>query len=172
MKKNNLKNQGKKLIILIFIILLLDQITKLIFYKMRIPSNIVDKSSNGYYIIISIIIVSMLIRFIRNDNLFVKTGTKIVLSFGIAGAIGNAIDRIWNKDVIVFIKLGNFININLAYIYIIIAWVGMALILTKNSFKFFKDRKNKEIINEEFEKNKHLIKDKHKEWRGRIICKI
>ena len=163
MKKENLNKQGRKLAILIFILLLCDQITKIIFYKMRMPSNIVDTSNNGYYIIISIIIVSMLIRYIRNDNLFVKAGTKVVLSFGIAGAIGNAIDRIWVKDVIVFIKLGNFVNINLAYVYIIIAWVGMALILTKNSFKFLKDRKNKYIINEEFEKNKHLIKDRHKE---------
>ena len=95
----------------------------------------------------------MIIRYISRDNLFIKLGTKIVLSFGIAGAIGNMIDRIWVGYVLSFIKIGSFFELNLAYIYIVIAWVGMALILTKDSMEFLKERKNKKVLKNENGKN-------------------
>lgn len=143
MKKNERKKQLILITSLILITLILDQITKYIFYKngQAIIPNEIDGSNNGYYIIMSIIVVIMIIRYISNDNSFIKTGTKIVLSFGISGAIGNVIDRIFRGYVIVFIKLGNEVYINLAYIYIVITWVGMAAILAKNSFRFLNDRK-------------------------------
>ena len=139
MKKS--KKDGKTLTIFIIAILIIDQITKIVLYKkgMSITSNSSD--NNGYYIVISIIIVFMIIRYISSDNTFIKMGTKVILGFGIAGAIGNSIDRIWNKNVIVFIKLGEYVNLNLAYIYIFITWVGMAIILAKNSIKFINERK-------------------------------
>ena len=102
----------------------------------------------------SIIIILLILRYIRNDNVFIKLDTKIVLSFAISGAVGNLIDRIWNNDVITFIKLGNYFNLNLSYIYIMIAWIGMAIILTKNSMKIIKDKKNKKVIKDEYKKNK------------------
>ena len=52
------------------------------------------------------------------------------------------LDRIWNKNVIVFINLGKHIELNLAYLYIIVAWIGMAIILTKNTMKILKNEKN------------------------------
>mgnify|MGYP007107323039 FL=1 len=54
---------------------------------------------------------------------------------------GNLIDRIWNKNVIIFMDLGKSIYLNLAYVYILIAWIGLAVILTKNTMKILKDRK-------------------------------
>lgn len=54
---------------------------------------------------------------------------------------GNLIDRIWNKNVIIFMDLGRSIYLNLAYVYILIAWIGFAAILTKNTMKILKDRK-------------------------------
>ena len=110
--------------------------------------------NNGYYIIISIIIVLMIIRYISNENTYIKKGTKTILSLAVAGAIGNMIDRIWNGYVIVFINLGKDFYINFAYIYIIIAWVGMAAILAKNSYLFLKERKNKKVIRDEHKKDK------------------
>ena len=155
MKKDN-KNDNKVLAIFITILLILDQIAKVICYQKGIATTINEsgETNNGYYIVMSIIIVLMILRYIGSNNLFIKLGTKVVLSFAIAGAIGNVIDRIWKGNVIVFIKIANSININLAYIYIIIAWIGMAFILTKNSTRFLNDRKNKKLIKEEFEKNK------------------
>ena len=139
------KKQKNIIIILIVITLFIDQITKILAYKMGIFTINEDDTSinNGYYIIITIIIIIMIIRYISNNNSFIKLDTRIILSFGISGAIGNLIDRIWIRRVITFINLGNKLELNMAYIYIIIAWVGMAAILTKNSSKFIKDRKNK-----------------------------
>ena len=42
-----------------------------------------------------------------------------------------------------FIKITNQINLNLAYIYILIAWVGMAFILTKNTSKMLNEKRVK-----------------------------
>lgn len=146
--------KDKKVLIIIFIItLILDQITKIVAYVngWNITMNS-DSNSNGYYIIMTLIIVIMIIRYIKNDNIFIKTDTKVILTLAISGAIGNLIDRIWNQNVIIFIDLGRSININLAYIYILIAWIGLAGILTKNTMKILKDRKNGEKNG--FEKNK------------------
>ena len=136
------KRHGKMLIILIIATVVLDQITKIWLYKKQIATISDSGNNNGYYIVISLIIVLMIIRYISSDNTFIKLKTKIILSFGIAGAIGNVIDRIWNKNIIVFIKIGDYINLNLAYIYILIAWVGMAVILAKDTVNFMKERKN------------------------------
>lgn len=161
MKKDD-KNHKKVIVIFITILLILDQITKIICYQKGIASTVSDNAeeNNGYYIIMSIIIIIMILRYIGSNNLFIKLGTKIILSFAIAGAIGNMIDRMWNRNVIVFIKIANSTNINLAYIYIIIAWIGMAFILTKDSMRFLNDRKNKKLIKEEFEQNKDTEEDK------------
>ncbi len=155
MKKEKVSHK-KILTTLIIILLIIDQVTKIIFWKkgMTEVTATDENLGKGYYIIISIIIVIMLIRYISNDNTFVKFGTKIVLSFGIAGAIGNVIDRFWLGNVITFIKITDELNFNLAYLYIIIAWVGMAGILAKNSMKFLNERKNKKVIKDEYEKNK------------------
>ena len=136
------KKQKNIIILLIVITLFIDQITKFVSYKMGYIS-VNENSNNGYNILISIIIILMIIRYISNNNLFIKMDTRIILSFGISGAMGNLIDRIWLKKVITFINLGNKLELNIAYIYIIIAWVGMAAILTRNSSKFINDRKNK-----------------------------
>ena len=142
-----MKDKKQKIIIiaLIVVTLLIDQITKFISYK--IGSIIVNENSaninNGYYIIISIIIILMIIKYISNNNSFIKLDTRIILSFGISGAIGNLIDRIWFNKAITFINLENKLELNIAYIYIIIAWVGMAVILTNNSWKMIKDQKSK-----------------------------
>ena len=114
MRKDNKKNHEKIIILIIIVTLIIDQVTKIIAYKQGF--NILSESSNnnGYYIVMSIIIILLILRYIRNDNVFIKLDTKIVLSFAISGAVGNLIDRIWNNDVITFIKLGNYFNLNLS----------------------------------------------------------
>ena len=114
--KNEIKKKFKKivfkiikpfipfLIVIFLIALILDQISKIIAYKngWNISS---EASNNGYNIVITLIIVLMLIRYISNDNTFIKLDTKIILTLAISGAIGNLIDRIWNQNVIIFIVL-------------------------------------------------------------------
>lgn len=128
--------------ILIIILLLIDQITKIIAIKQGWMIRKTDTNGNVQYILTSIIIVLVIIRYIFNNNSFIKIYTRIILSFGISGGIGNLIDRIWNKSVILFINFNN-IELNISYIYILIAWIGMAVILTKDTAKFLQDKKNK-----------------------------
>lgn len=143
-------NKGKKILIIIFFIaLILDQVTKFISYINGWNININNNTSNnGYYIMLTIIIVFMLIKYISNQNTFIKLDTKIILTLAISGSIGNLIDRIWNKNVIVFLDFGKSIYLNLSYIYILIAWVGLAVILTKNTMKILEE--------------KRMIKNEHK----------
>lgn len=138
--------KDKNIVILIVVVLfIIDQITKILAYTKGwiIQNNATYNSNNGYYIVMSIIIIFMIIKYIFSDNSFIKRKTRIVLSFAIAGALGNMIDRIWNKDVLTFFKIGKFINFNLAYIYITVAWVGMAIILTQSTYRILEDKKNK-----------------------------
>ena len=137
--------KDRKILIIIFIIaLVLDQVTKVIGYVNGWNINInSDNSNNGYYIIMTIIIVIMIIRYISNENTFIKLDTKVILTLAISGAIGNLIDRIWNKNVIIFMDLGKSIYLNFAYIYVLIAWIGLAAILTKNTLKILKEKKER-----------------------------
>lgn len=136
------EKQNKKILLIIFLIaLILDQVSKIISYANGWNINLnTDTSNNGYYIVMTIIIVLMIIRYISNENTFIKLDTKIILTLAISGAVGNLIDRIWNQNVIIFIDLGRSIYLNLAYIYILIAWVGLAAILTKNTMKILKEK--------------------------------
>ena len=139
----NEKQRKRILTTIFFIALILDQVAKLISYingwNLNINTN--NNNNNGYYIVMTIIVVIMIIRYISNENTFIKLDTKIILTLGISGAVGNLIDRIWNRNVIIFINLGKSIYLNLSYIYILIAWIGLAAILTKNTMKIIKDRK-------------------------------
>ena len=136
------KKEKYSVCILIIILLLIDQITKIIAIKQGWMIRKTDTNGNVQYILTSIIIVLVIIRYIFNNNSFIKIYTRIILSFGISGGIGNLIDRIWNKSVILFINFNN-IELNISYIYILIAWIGMAVILTKDTAKFLQDKKNK-----------------------------
>lgn len=144
------KKDKKILIVIFFIALILDQISKIIAYKngWNISS---EFSNNGYNIVITLIIVLMLVRYISNDNTFIKLDTKIILTLAISGAIGNLIDRIWNQNVIIFIDLGKSIHLNFAYIYVLIAWIGFAAILTRNTMVIIKNRKK--VKENEYKKN-------------------
>ena len=139
------KKQRKILIIIFIISLLLDQITKFIAYNKQfiIQNSNILVQNRGYLIIISIVIIIMILRYIQNNNTFIKLDTRIILTLAISGIFGNLIDRIWNTEPLMFIKITNQINLNLAYIYILIAWVGMAFILTKNTSKMLNEKRVK-----------------------------
>lgn len=138
-------SKKQKIIILVLItgLIIIDQIIK-IMYITKQGINIQKTTDNTSYILISIIAIIVFIRYIINDNSFIKMDSRIVLSFAISGATSNIIDRIWTGSVINNIKIPTFTDINLAYIYILITWIGMAVILTKYSINRIKEKKEKE----------------------------
>lgn len=138
----NIKN--KKKYIMIIILLLLDQISKIVFLKIGATGDIKSIENNvAYRLLISIVVIILILRYINSNNSYIKNDTRIILSIGVSGIIGNLIDLIWNKEVITFINVFSDIKINLAYIFIIIAWVGMAVILTKNTMNFIRGKGSK-----------------------------
>ena len=151
-----MKPKEKKIVIILIIsLIIIDQILKIVLYKSNF--NILNESGWGIgvlanqksenniaYILISIIAVIMLIKYINSNNTYIKMNSRIVLSFSIAGAISNAIDRVWNGAIINYINIPKFTPINLSYVYFIITWIGMAIILTKYTSDRIKEKKNKE----------------------------
>ena len=135
-------NKKQKIIIMIVIIglIIIDQIVKITYITTQGIS--IEKSAdNTSYILISIIAIIAIVRYILTDNSFIKIDSRIVLSLAIAGATSNVIDRIWLGNVINNIKLPSFTDINLSYIYILITWIGMAIILTKYTINRIKEKK-------------------------------
>jgi len=146
-----MKDKEKKiLIILIISLIVIDQALKIILLLSHAKiGNIIGiientkSEGNGQYILISIIAILALIRYIMRNNTFIKMDSRIILSFAIAGAVSNTIDRIWNGGTLNYIKIPKFTALNLSYVYIIVAWVGMAIILTKYTIQRIKEKKVK-----------------------------
>ena len=146
------KREKKILVILIVVLVLIDQILKIIMYNSKfqminssgwgigVLKNI-KSENNVSYIIISLLAVIMLVRYIKSNNTFIKMNSKVILSFTIAGAISNAIDRVWNGGTINYINIPKFSALNLSYVYFIITWIGMALILTVFTRDRIKEKK-------------------------------
>ncbi len=143
----DIKKQRNFLIIIFIIGLFLDQITKFIALKNGkiIQNESIITATRAQMIAMSILVVVMLLRYVLNNNVYIKLDTKIICILAISGICSNLIDRLWNEQTLVFINITKGICLNLAYIYILIAWVGMAVILTKNTMKIIK---RNEIKNE------------------------
>ena len=150
-----MKDKEKKIIIIqIICLILIDQLLKIVILASKIKINtkigiyinseeLVRANDNLLYILISIIITIVLVRYIRDNNVFIKLSNRIVVSFAISGVITNTIDRIWKGCVIGYINIPYFFSINLGYVYIVIAWVGLAMILTKNTVNQINKKKGK-----------------------------
>ena len=147
-----MKDKEKRIVvILILALVLLDQLLKIIFLLTgakigNIESfsigllNITKSENNFQYIFIAFIAIAALIRYINMNNTYLKIDTRIIISFAIAGVISNTIDRIWKQATINYINIPRFTSINLGYLYIAIAWIGMAAILTKFTTERIKEK--------------------------------
>ena len=154
-KEKTMKEKEKNIIIILVIVLILiDQILKIVLYntsfKIMAESgwgigiiNNTKTENNLVYILISILAVMALVRYIKSNNTFIKMNSRVILSFSIAGAISNAIDRVWNGGTINYIIIPNFSALNFSYVYFIITWIGMAVILTKYTSDRIKEKKER-----------------------------
>ncbi|MCI9064124.1 MAG: hypothetical protein HFJ17_05940 [Clostridia bacterium] len=143
------KKEKKIILRLIMILILIDQVIKIIMINANSEIRLLlsKDQSNMSHIVISIIVIIVMIRYILNNNTYIKMNSRIIISFAIAGAISNVIDRIWIGNVINYINISKFMPINLSYIYIVITWIGMAIILTKYSIKEMKRKERNKLKN-------------------------
>lgn len=163
-----------KIGILVIILTLIDQIIKICMLAINPQITLSSgwgfvleqgtrSDDNGTYILMSIIIIILIIRYITSKNSYIKNDSRIVLSFAVAGAISNVIDRIWKGYVINYIQIPYFTTINLSYIYILVTWVGMAVILTKYTISKAKEKKLKKAMEKEKEEQSKTTTEKAKE---------
>lgn len=142
------------IIVLFIILLLLDQITKIIFTNnnIEIIPNILKftytENTGGAFgigsgnivtfVFTNIVVLGIIIKFMINQKDSLDNITYIVLTTILAGGVGNFIDRIFKGHVIDFIDITGIINFpkfNLADIYIVCGWIVLAFIFAKNTIK-------------------------------------
>lgn len=169
-EEKKIKSKIDVILIIIFILIILcDQLSKIFIVanndKENISKGIITisfnnyKSENEYYkdnfitkIATDIIVFVIIIKFLRTQKDRMDNKVKSSLLLILAGGLGNFIDKIWNRQVIVFIKLGNLPLLNIAYIFIFIGWIAFAICMAYDTLKIRKEIKQKTEKSDEPEK--------------------
>ncbi len=162
--KTNNKKTKKEYILLVTIILgiiIIDQILKIIvitkgeiqiipkLLKFSLTENTspaygIGSNSTIMYVITNVVILSVIFKFVTNQNQYVDTKFKIFLSFIFAGGISNINDKVFRGYVVEFFDFSQFIKFpifNLADIFTIIGWVCIAGIFAKFTVKEWRNSK-------------------------------
>ena len=113
-------------ILIIIAIILIDQVSKILvinFVKQDVGIITLIKKSEEIKIadvIISIlsdcVVFTVIIKFLKEQSKYMSTKVKYSLAVILGGGISNCIDKIWNGEVINFIKIGRLPSVNIAYI--------------------------------------------------------
>ena len=161
MKKEEKKKLKKLYIILaimIFLIILIDQLSKvlvvhyeqitlvadkIVLRPSEMQTGMYDETSRGVTIITNLVIVGIILGIIKSDNQFITKRTKILLSIAFAGGVSNIIDRLCRGSVVEFIHIGNFPAFNIADVCILIGWVSFVAIFASFSAKELFKKKSK-----------------------------
>ena len=140
----------KRTILISIIIIVIDQITKLLSIKFCSDSDF-EIIKNVFYftktenigiafslnqdnlknIFISGIIIVFIIRYLFSNKKFLNNITLTSLDFVLAGGISNLIDRIFRGGVIDFIKILDFPIFNIADISVVCGWIFFAFYIIK-----------------------------------------
>lgn len=145
-----MKNKRLKLIILLtMLLIIIDQLTKYIikyayideigndFIKLTLIKNtgiaLGINDGNIKNIILTVMILTLIINFVKNQLDRIDKKTAISLSLILGGGISNLIDRIINGGIIDFIKIKNFPIFNIADCYITIGWILLVIFIIKFS---------------------------------------
>lgn len=157
-EKKKLKKFYLMLAVIIFVIIFIDQLSKvlvvhygemtLIIDKMilkpvEIQNGIYDETARGVNILTNLVIVGIILGIIKSDNQFITKKIKILLSLAFAGGVSNIIDRLCRGSVVEFIQIGNFPAFNIADICILIGWVSFVAIFASFSAKELSNKKPK-----------------------------
>mgnify|MGYP003184778191 FL=1 len=139
-------------ILIIIAIILIDQVSKILvinFVKQDVGIITLIKKSEEIKIadvIISIlsdcVVFTVIIKFLKEQSKYMSTKVKYSLAVILGGGISNCIDKIWNGEVINFIKIGRLPSVNIAYILYIIGWFAFLIFMVKNTLNIKADLKN------------------------------
>lgn len=165
-EKKETKNKVGKIAIvigaIILVIILLDQVSKIVFLKQESKIEVIpnvlnlelQENKNGTYgvganstfsyVITNLVVIVILTKFMTSQNQFVDRKTKILLSLIIAGGISNVLDRIIRGYVVEFIHFNHLPIFNVADLFILIGWISMVAILAKFTVNEIRNRKKNE----------------------------
>lgn len=139
-------------ILIIIAIILIDQVSKILvinFVKQDIGIITLSKKIEEIKIddvIISIlsdcVVFIVIIKFLKEQSKYMSTKVKYSLAVILGGGMSNCIDKIWNGEVINFIKIGRLPSVNIAYTLYIIGWIIFLIFMVKNTLNIKADLKN------------------------------
>lgn len=155
-----MKNLNKKYKIIIFvsILVLLEQLTKIIILMNRdkLPINVINNifmlsyvensgvafgikvGSVWTFIIVNVIVLGIIITFMKSQLSELNNKTVLIFSLVLAGGVSNLIDRIFRGYVIDFLDITPLINFpvfNFADIMIVVAVLIFGVTMIKNIIK-------------------------------------
>ena len=132
------------IILIILAIITIDQIAKIIIINndsytigtisLKYEEN-AEKDSEMISILTDIVVFIIIIKFLKEQDKNMDNKVRISLAFILGGGISNLIDKIWNKEVISFIKIGRLPTLNVAYIMIIIGWIAFLIFMVDTTIK-------------------------------------
>ncbi len=147
-----MKNKIVKLIVIIVaILIIIDQISKILvsnllseplgneYFKLEIVNNtgmaFGFNDGNLRNIFLSVFVLIIIIRFIKNQLERIDTKTAIAIAMVLGGAISNLIDRIFRGSILDFIRIYKIPNFNLADLCIVTGWILIIIFLIDFSRK-------------------------------------
>lgn len=147
---SNSRKIRTRIIIIILLIIFVDQITKVIIINnnnQKIGKICLSYERQERYdgllmsILTDIVVFLIIIKFLKEQDKNMDNKVRTSLSFILGGGMSNLIDKIWNRDVIDFIRIGNLPVMNIAYIMVIIGWGLFAILMVQNTIKTNNDIK-------------------------------
>ena len=157
-EKKKLKKLYIILAIIIFLIIFIDQLSKvlivnygeitliedkIVLKQVEISNDMYNEISRGMTILTNLIIVGIIFGIIKSDNQFITKKTKILLSFAFAGGVSNIIDRLFRGNVLEFINIGSFPVFNIADVCILIGWIYFVAAFASFSARELSKKKSK-----------------------------
>lgn len=140
----------KVLLITIILLILVDQISKILVIKFLPEEKVLIQNvlaiskvenegiafglnkQNLSNIMLTFLVLAIITRFLVTQKKNLNFKTTVFISMMIAGGISNVIDRIFRGAVFDFIKIGDFPVFNIADSIIVIGWILFVIDLIKN----------------------------------------
>lgn len=158
---SKIKKEHRILLISILILIIIDQIFKIVVLKNNnitlidgvLKFSVCENTNGTYgistdstimYVLTNLIVIAVAFQFITSQNQFVDKKIKVFVSLIIAGGISNCLDRIFRGYVVEFIDFTDLIKFpifNFADIYILIGWVSMVAIFAAFTANELRNRK-------------------------------